>query len=244
MGKQPDPAFASEKYVRLCVSILRVSLPRAFSYLMVALLAVGTSIQIVNAQAAMKGSYEGALIDVHEHFTLPSGSYVGIWPSERGFIIQMDESGVASTVVFARLQYVGVLKKYADRLIPFHDFNGIVLSSDSRAVELTRQALDSGFVGIGELCFRHDRIGSAAADNPVAKQIVDLAADRGVLIVVHQSVSTPKHGPEMIPEFERILDYRKDVKFIWAHAPGDPGTISALMAKHQQLAKFGFVLSF
>ncbi len=192
-------------------------------------------VNLVFAQTSQE-LYQGQLIDVHEHYVLSSGSSTGIWNSESDVISQMDQAGIAKMVAFAELRYIGSLKKYADRLIPFHMFAMNILADDPKVVELTRQALDSGFDGIGELLLRRDLAINVVADNPVAKQIVDLAAGRGVVINAHQGVNTPVHGPEMISEFERLLDHDKNVKIIWAHAGyAAPSDVSKLMAKHSNL---------
>jgi predicted TIM-barrel fold metal-dependent hydrolase len=184
-----------------------------------------------------QGPYQGPVIDVHEHYELPSGSYKGIWPSESALISQMDQAGIVKMVVFARLDYIDSVKQYPERLIPFHAL-GSVHADNPQAVELTRRALDAGFVGIGELILRHSEapLSNVVADNSVVKQIVDLAAQRGVVINAHQEIGTKTHGPERIPEFERILDYNRNVKWIWAHSGyAQPPAITKLMEAHPNL---------
>ncbi len=180
--------------------------------------------------------YQGPLISVHEHFALSSGSYRGSWNSEREVVSQMDQAGITKMVAFASSRYIGTLKRHPDRLIPFFMFQPNVSPEDVRAVELTRQALDAGFVGIGEVLCRHSKAGSFAADNPVMKQIADLAARRSAVVNIHQEINSPKFGPEMIPEFERLLDYGKNVTFIWAHSGyARPLAIASLMSAHSNL---------
>lgn len=184
--------------------------------------------------------YQGPLIDSHHHFQVP-----GVWKSVSEALAQMDQAGIAKIVAFSDVgMSFSVFKQYPDRLIPSYGVREgpppyPQTFDDPKWVEILRQALDAGFVGIGEMSWRsssHKPPHNMSADNPVAKQIADLAAEKGVPINLHHEIGTKAFGPEMIPEFERLLDYNKDVKYVWAHTGyGSPAPVMKLMAAHSNL---------
>jgi predicted TIM-barrel fold metal-dependent hydrolase len=185
--------------------------------------------------------YQGQFIDAHHHFIVP-----GVWSSVSEALAQMDQAGIAKIVAFADMRVsFSVFKQYPDRLIPSYGVTegGPPLNpqtpDDPRWVGILRQALDGGYVGIGEMSWRsssHKPPHDMSADNPVAKQIADLAAEKGVPINLHHEIGTKAHGPEMIPEFERLLDYDKNATYVWAHTGyARPAPVAKLLASHSNL---------
>jgi hypothetical protein len=126
-----------------------------------------------------------------------------------------------------------------------------------------RQAVDGllgqGVVGFGEMTAEHFAGGtsyqSAPPEHPLFLLLADIAAERGVPIVLHMEaipqdmqlprpLKSPPNAPQLranIEAFERLLLHNPKAKIIWAHAGWDntgyrtPELCSRLLRKHPNL---------
>lgn len=178
-------------------------------------------------------TYQGPLIDGHDHYSFSES----IERPVDELISQMKQAGVSKMVAFSDLGRIGALKRYPEYFIPSFQIARVISSDVPGIVDEIRRALDSGFIGIGEIAYRSSGAKeNVAADNPLAKQIVDLAAERGAVIVIHQEVGTKQYGADYVPEFEGLLDHNKNVTIIWAHVGyAKPDTAAKLMTAHSNL---------
>ena len=198
-------------------------------------------VNLVFAQSS-QGIYQGPLIDAHHHFHLTGSGHQGTWGSVSDAVAQMNQAGITMIVAFSTMD-LNALKYHPELFIPSyqpitekeHGFS----PDDPRIVAELRRALEIGFMGLGEMSYRSSSARpphNMSADNPAARQIVDLAAEKGAVINLHHEIGTKAFGPETIPEFERLLDYNKNVKFVWAHTGyGRPAPVAKLMAAHSNL---------
>ncbi len=216
------------------------TLPRSIIFLTLSLLLLSTILVGGVASETPQNVYQGSLIDAHYHYSFGNEPNAESSPTQRPVaeaIAQMKQAGIVKVVAFSELEHIDVLKTYPEYFIPFFQIARRLSPDDPTIVDEISRALDRGFIGIGEIAYRSTGAKeNVAADSPLAKKIVDLAAERGAVIEVHQEVGTKTYGAEYIPEFERLLDYNKNVTFILAHVGfANPETAAKLVAAHSNL---------
>lgn len=126
---------------------------------------------------------------------------------------------------------------------------GIEPTDLDAARRLDRLLTDGPFVGVGELLLRHGRLSSHLADevptgdHEAVRRIVDVCAQHGVPLIVHQNAGATGQGPDAyLSEMEVLLSWDPSVPVVWAHAgtTGEhigvpPATVARLLADHPQL---------
>lgn len=176
----------------------------------------------------MSGSepmYDGLMVDAHEH--------VGVWSSVEDLISQMDAANIEKVVLFGGPEVLSAHQTYPDRIIPFMQFDYYYpgyTAENSETVELVREGLENGFVGVGEILLRWGpQYRNIQADNPVMLQIADVAAEYGVPLNIHQSST-------YLSEFENLLNHNENTIIIWAHCgKAEPSVIREMLENHKNL---------
>lgn len=172
--------------------------------------------------------YDGPMINAHEH--IGSGD---IWPSIDDFISRMDEAGIEKVVLFGGSGVLNAYNRYPNRIIPFIQFDFYYpgyTAENQGTVALVTSELEHGFVGVGEVLLRwRAQYRNIVADNPVMLEIADVAAQKGVPLVVHQN-------SQYLDEFERLLNYNENAVIIWAHCGNaKPSVVRAMLENHKNL---------
>ena len=109
----------------------------------------------------------------------------------------------------------------------FHPFCCGVDCTDKYAADQLERLLDlypDFWQGIGEIMSRHDDLTALSygeglrVNNPAFLRIFDLAADRGLPVLVHHNISPQNASePEYKYELEEALSYNRNCNIIWAH---------------------------
>lgn len=99
--------------------------------------------------------------------------------------------------------------------------------NDRNAVDNIRQLLElypGEIYGIGELMSRHDDLTALTygepprADHPVFLAIYDLAAEKGLPVLIHHNIAGAYiDDPIYLEELERALEHNRKTNIIWAH---------------------------
>ena len=164
-------------------------------------------------------------IDAHGH------TVSGLTPER--VIALMDYAGISHMVLMARGRRndaltTAIYRHSPQRILPF-------VSSmypgwhrqDMRVLGRAERLLNTGiFKGVGEVMLRYYGIPSknepeinVPADSPFIKRLADIVVDHNAVMLVHMEPE-----PEAIQSLENLLDYKKDLKLIWAHC----GTVARI----------------
>jgi len=175
-----------------------------------------------------KVTYDGPMIDAHEH--IGRGD---IWPSIDDLISQMDEAGIEKVVLFGGRGVLDAHGRYPNRIIPFIQFDFYYpgyTAENQETVALVATELERGFMGVGEVLLRwRPQYRNIPADNPVMLDIVDLAAQKGVPLNVHQN-------SPYLDEFKRLLNRNENAIIIWAHSGNArPSIVRMMLENHKNL---------
>ena len=176
-------------------------------------------------------------IDTHGH------TVSGLTP-ERVFAL-MDYAGISHMVLMARGRRNDALttqiyRYNPQRILPF-------VSSmypgwhrqDMRVLDRAERLLNAGiFKGVGEVMLRYYGIPSKnepeiniPADSPFIKRLADIVVDHNAVMLVHMEPE-----PEAIRSLENLLDYKKNLKLIWAHC-GTVARINQMTIGHADIGK-------
>ncbi len=157
-------------------------------------------------------------IDTHGH------TVTGLTPER--VITLMDHAGISHMLLMARGRRNDALtteiyRHNPQRILPF-------VSSmypgwhrqDKRVLGRAERLLNSGiFKGVGEVMLRYYGIPSknepeinVPADSAFIKRLADIIVDHNAVMLVHMEPE-----PEAVRSLENLLDYKKDLKLIWAH---------------------------
>lgn len=164
-------------------------------------------------------------IDVHGH------TVSGLTPDR--VMALMDHAGISHMVLMARGRRndrltTAIYRHSPQRILPF-------VSSmypgwhrqDERVLGRAERLLNTGiFRGVGEVMLRYYGIPSknepeinVPADSPFIKRLADIVVDHNAVMLVHMEPE-----PEAIRSLEKLLDYKKELKLIWAHC----GTVARI----------------
>lgn len=164
-------------------------------------------------------------IDTHGH------TVSGLTPER--VIALMDYAGISHMVLMARGRRndaltTAIYRHSPQRILPF-------VSSmypgwhrqDKRVLGRAERLLNTGiFRGVGEVMLRYYGIPSmnepeinVPADSPFIKRLADIVVDHNAVMIVHMEPE-----PEAIRSLENLLDYKKNLKLIWAHC----GTVARI----------------
>lgn len=164
-------------------------------------------------------------IDVHGH------TVSGLTPER--VIALMDHADISHMVLMARGRRNDVLtteiyRHSPQRILPF-------VSSmypgwhrqDMRVLGRAERLLNTGiFRGVGEVMLRYYGIPSknepeinVPADSPFIKRLADIVVDHDAVMLIHMEPEL-----EAIRSLENLLEYKKNLKLIWAHC----GTIARI----------------
>jgi hypothetical protein len=172
--------------------------------------------------------YDGPMIDAHEHI-----GYGDIWPSIDDLISQMDEAGIEKVVLFGGSGVLDAYNRYPNRIIPFIQFDFYYsgyTAENQETISLVTTELERGFMGIGEVLLRwRTTYRNIPADNPAMLGIVDVAAQKGAPLNMHQN-------SQYLDEFERLLIHNENAIIIWAHSGNaQPSVIRRMLENHKNL---------
>ena len=171
-------------------------------------------------------------IDVHGHIPYPLPSS---FTADR-VISLMDHAGISQMVLMPMGLMQGadgayhnldqltlsIYKQYPDRILPFVStmYQAWHNQDESRLSYAEMQLKTGKFKGLGECILRYPAEGpprnepevNVPADSPFWKKVSDLAVEYDVVMSVHMEPE-----PDSIASLERLLDYNKELKLIWAH---------------------------
>ena len=164
-------------------------------------------------------------IDTHGH------TVNGLTP-ERVFTL-MDHAGISHMVLMARGRRndaltTKIFRYNPQRILPFvSSMYAGWHREDMRVLDRAERLLNTGtFKGVGEVMLRYYGIPSknepeidVPADSPFIKRLADIVADHNAVMLVHMEPE-----PEAIRSLENLLDYKKNLKLIWAHC----GTVARI----------------
>jgi predicted TIM-barrel fold metal-dependent hydrolase len=145
----------------------------------------------------------------------------------------MDEAGIQKVVLFGGPTVLQWYNRYPNRIIPFIQFDSYYpgyTAENQETVALVTSELERGFMGVGEVLLRWDpRYRNIPADNPAMLGIVDVAAQKGAPLVMHQNY-------QYLDEFKRLLNHNENAIIIWAHSGhAPPSVLREMFENHKNL---------
>ncbi|MFC7135379.1 MULTISPECIES: hypothetical protein [Salinibaculum] len=153
--------------------------------------------------------YQGPLVSAHEHMHGWDG-YSVIREDIEWYVRWMARNKVEQVIGFAADEYMGQLVEHDERLLPFvFGWDELREDYDSLAAAF-RQRLEAWpYVGLGELGFK-GRVTPEGEpppqpDDPEALELWDLAAERGIPVMVHASEPW-RYPEEMRKEWDEFSD--------------------------------------
>lgn len=194
-------------------------------------------LQKPSADTTLYSGVTATRIDTHGH------TVSGLSPER--VIALMDHAGISHMVLMARGRRndaltTAIYRHNPQRILPF-------VSSmypgwhrqDIRVLDRAERLLNTGiFRGVGEVMLRYFGIPSkdepeinVPADSPFIKRLADIVVDHDAVMLVHME---PEH--EAIRSLENLLNYKKNLKLIWAHC-GTVARIKQSTTGHYDIGK-------
>ncbi|HQT00524.1 MAG TPA: amidohydrolase family protein [Thiobacillus sp.] len=166
------------------------------------------------------------MIDAHAHYTLPDSQ---VFPPD-ALVAKLDAAGVTRLVVTSQPPALAqALYRHAPaRILPIlgvydHGLDKAHWVHDPTLQARVEAALDAGhWAGLGEL-----HLFAADAEQPVFEALVNLAAERNLVLLLHGDPEIVRHAFSIAP----------GVRILWAHLGTDPRpeTLAPLLAQYPQL---------
>lgn len=180
--------------------------------------------------AAAAAEYTGPLIDAHGH--LPSATAIDVYVAamKRHNVRKVVLLGVGGAQPDEADWIDAAAKKYPDLVVPAARVPDP--SSMAAAGQLDVELARTRARVIGEVQIRHlgDRI-ERDPSSPAFMQILELAAQRGVPVVVHDELT-----PAAAASLEAALAAHRQATIVLAHAGGaTPGTLEPLLLRNANL---------
>jgi hypothetical protein len=173
--------------------------------------------------------YQGPLVSAHEHMHGLDG-YSIVRDDLEWFVRWMDRNRVDQVIGFASDDYIDQVVEYDDRFLPFAFGHYELQQEYDDLAGAFKERLEAGpYVGIGELGFKRgvtpDGEPPPQPDDPEALELWDMAAERGLPVMVH--AAEPWQYPEQMREgWEEFSDcptkasladamaYNRDTQFL------------------------------
>ncbi|MEW6120273.1 MAG: amidohydrolase family protein [Pseudomonadota bacterium] len=186
----------------------------------------GLLVVLLLAPPAGAGSTPPPMIDAHAHYTL--ADHLAVPPD--ALLARLDAAGVTRLVVTSQpAELAQTLHRQAPgRILPVLGVYDQGLAKarwvhDTRLPARVEAALDRArWAGLGEL-----HLFAADAQQPVFEALVKLAAERGIVLLLHGDAAVITHAFSVAPE----------VRILWTHLGTDPRpeVLEPLLTRHTRL---------